>query len=127
MYKEYLNYDVANDKEGVLQDVHWSHGSFGYFPTYSIGSFYAAQFFEKAMDDLPALKSDIRTGNMGNLKKWLNQNIHIHGRQFRAGELCEQVTGEKLNLEYFMNYVRNKYAGLYPGLDEGEPAISRAE
>ncbi len=115
-YKEYLGIDVPDDTKGVLQDVHWSHGSFGYFPTYSIGSFYAAQFFNKAMEDIPGLKSDIRSGNLMNLKKWLNQNIHVYGRQYTADELCLKVTGESLNLNHFLNYARFKYEGLYEQL-----------
>ena len=115
-YKEYLGVDVPDDSKGVLQDVHWSHGSFGYFPTYSIGSFYAAQFFEQALHDIPDLRSDIRTGNLMNLKKWLNNNIHAHGRLYTADELCIKVTGKSLDLQYFLNYVQTKYEGLYERL-----------
>jgi carboxypeptidase Taq len=117
LYKKYLNIDVPSDSKGVLQDVHWSHGSFGYFPTYSIGSFLAAQFFNKAMEQIPGLKADIRSGKSATLKKWLNENIHALGRQYNAEELCVKVTGEPLNLRHFMDYTRQKYCGLYPGLE----------
>lgn len=112
-YKEYLGIDVPSDDKGVLQDIHWSHGSFGYFPTYSLGSFYAAQFFAKAQQDIPGLEGQIASGNMASLLKWLRENIHRHGKFYSADELCEKVTGEKLNFKHFMDYARKKYSALY--------------
>ncbi len=112
-YKAYLNIDVPNNTKGILQDVHWSHGSFGYFPTYSIGSFYAAQFYAKAKQDLVNLEKNIEQGNMDELLQWLRENIHKHGKLFSAEELCIKVTGEKLNFNYFMDYARKKYTNLY--------------
>jgi len=112
-YKEYLNIDVPSDTEGVLQDIHWSHGSFGYFPTYSIGSFYATQFFEQAKKDIPNLEQQIESGDFKALLNWLRTNIHQHGRLFAASELCERVTGEKLNFKYFMDYAKDKYSKIY--------------
>jgi carboxypeptidase Taq len=112
-YKEYLNIDVPSDEKGILQDIHWSHGSFGYFPTYSIGSFYAAQFFNKALQEIPNLENQIENGNLSELLKWLRKNIHQNGRLFASDELCLKVTGEKLNFNYFMDYAKNKYSKLY--------------
>ncbi len=112
-YKEYLGIDVPSDTKGVLQDIHWSHGSFGYFPTYSIGSFYAAQFFDQAKKENPNLLSEIEKGEMQNLLKWLREKIHIHGRFYTASELCEKITGEKLNFSHFMNYAKEKYGAIY--------------
>ena len=112
-YKEYLGIDVPNDTKGVLQDIHWSHGSFGYFPTYSIGSFYAAQFFDQAKKEIPSLQAEIEKGEMQNLLKWLREKIHQHGRFYIATELCEKITGEKLNFAHFMNYAKEKYKGIY--------------
>lgn len=112
-YKEYLDVDVPSDDQGVLQDIHWSHGSFGYFPTYSLGSFYAAQFYAKALQDVEGLEKEIETGNMKPLLEWLRNNIHCHGRLYTAEELCENVTGEKLNFNYFMEYATQKYSELY--------------
>ncbi len=112
-YKEYLNIDVPSDDKGVLQDIHWSHGSFGYFPTYSIGSFYAAQFFRQAEKEIDRLQQHIEQGNTQPLLTWLRDKIHKHGRIFEANELCEKVTGEKLNFQHFMNYAQNKYRKLY--------------
>lgn len=112
-YKEYLGIDVPSDAKGVLQDIHWSHGSFGYFPTYSLGSFYAAQFYDKAKQVLPDLEKNIENGNLLPLLNWLRENIHQYGKFYSAEEICKEVTGEKLNFKYFMDYARNKYSKLY--------------
>lgn len=112
-YKSYLGLDVPNDSKGVLQDIHWSYANFGYFPTYSLGSFYAAQFFSKAKQDISNLEKEIGSGNMKPLLDWLRENIHRHGKIYPAGELCKKVTGEKLNFKYFMDYAREKYSQLY--------------
>lgn len=112
-YKNYLGIEVPSDTMGVLQDVHWSHGSIGYFPTYSLGSFYAAQFFDAAKRDIPTLKEDIGQGKLSGLREWLRDNIHQHGMIFTADELCKRVTGESLNFSHFMNYAKEKYTGIY--------------
>jgi carboxypeptidase Taq len=112
-YKKYLGVKVTSDAEGVLQDVHWSHGSIGYFPTYSLGSFYAAQFFHQASKDIKGLQQHIEKGNMLPLLKWLREKIHRHGKFYSAEELCKHVTGEKLNFKYFMNYATHKYSAIY--------------
>ncbi len=112
-YKEYLNIDVPNDAQGVLQDVHWSHGSFGYFPTYSLGSFYAAQFFHQATKEMPNLLTEIENGNTHNLLNWLREKIHKHGKFYTAQELCIKVTSEKLNFAHFMHYAATKYGTIY--------------
>lgn len=109
LYKEYLGIEVPSVSEGVLQDVHWSHGSFGYFPTYSIGSFYAAQFFNTAKKQIPNLESQIAEGKYFELLKWLRENIHQHGKLYTADELCNRITGESLNFKYFMEYAKEKY------------------
>ena len=112
-YKDYLGIDVPSDAQGVLQDIHWSHGSFGYFPTYSIGSFYAAQFFNQAKKEIEGLEEQIAKGELNPLLDWLRENIHQHGRLFAADELCIKITGEKLNFKYFMEYAKDKYSSLY--------------
>ena len=112
-YKEYLGIDVPSDKQGVLQDIHWSHGSFGYFPTYSLGSFYAAQFFAQAKKEIPNLENQLEQGNMLNLLSWLREKVHKHGKYYTAEELCVEITGEKLNFNYFMEYAKVKYKWLY--------------
>jgi len=112
-YKEYLGVDVPDDKHGVLQDIHWSHGSFGYFPTYSMGSFYAAQFHKQAQKDMPDLIQRTEQGDYADLLAWLREKVHKHGRFYTADELCKRITGEKLNFRYFMEYAEEKYSGIY--------------
>jgi carboxypeptidase Taq len=112
-YKSYLDIDVPSDDKGVLQDVHWSHGSFGYFPTYSLGSFYASQFFHTAQMEIPSLMHQIKNGNTMPLLLWLRTNIHKHGRTVLSNELCKNITGEILNFDYFFNYAKTKYDELY--------------
>ena len=112
-YHEYLGVEVPSDALGVLQDIHWSHGSFGYFPTYTIGSFYAAQFFNQAKIENPNLLKEIEDGNNKNLLNWLRENIHNNGKRLDAHKLCEKISGEKLNFKYFKEYVIEKYSKIY--------------
>lgn len=112
-YKDYLGLDIQDDNQGCLQDIHWAHGSIGYFPTYSLGSFYAAQFFAKAKEDLPGLIPQIEAGETSSLLSWLRENIHQYGRMYAPDELCEKVTGETLNFRYFMDYAKEKYGAIY--------------
>ena len=112
-YKNYLAVDVPDDKKGCLQDVHWSHGSFGYFATYSLGSFYAAQLFAQAEKDIADLDQNIASGNTFSLLQWLRTNIHSKGRYFTSEQLCKEVTGEGLNGLHFITYAERKYANIY--------------
>ena len=112
-YKVYFDIASDDDKKGVLQDVHWSHGSFGYFPTYSLGSFYAAQFFEQAARELVGLEGQIEHGQFGELLQWLRTKVHRHGRRYRSEELCRNITGRGLDFSSFMSYIEGKYAGIY--------------
>ena len=113
LYKANLGVDVPDDKRGCIQDVHWSHGSFGYFATYSLGSFYAAQFWRTANNEKPDLGEAIRKGDSNMLLQWLRENIHAKGRLYTSEELCEQVTGEKLNINYFIDYIKEKYLQMF--------------
>ncbi len=112
-YRNYLGVEVPSLKEGVLQDVHWSHGAIGYFPTYSIGSFYAAQFFHHARKAIPKLNEQLKQREFKPLLDWLRENIHQQGRLFNSREICEKVTGEPLNFEYFNHYALEKYQLIY--------------
>ena len=112
-YKEYMNLEVPDAKRGILQDIHWSHGSIGYFPTYSLGSFYAAQFFQQATKDIPNLMTSIEAGDTQPLLDWLRTNIHQHGQYYNAKELCTKITGEPLNFKYFMDYAKEKFGAIY--------------
>jgi len=112
-YKDYLGIEVSKPSEGCLQDVHWAYASFGYFPTYSLGSFYAAQFYQQAKKDIPGLEAGFAKGDSSPFLAWLRENIHQHGRLYEAEELCERITGEGLNFRYFMDYAHEKYSGIY--------------
>ncbi len=112
-YKRYLGVEVPDDVHGALQDVHWSHGSFGYFPTYSLGSFYAAQFYRKAKEQIPGLESELESGKFSVLLNWLKNNIHQYGRYYTSEELCTKVCGESLNIQHFTRYLLDKYGKIY--------------
>ncbi|WP_293029840.1 carboxypeptidase M32 [Natronococcus sp.] len=112
-YEEYLGVRPETDAEGCLQDIHWSHGSFGYFPTYSLGSVLAAQLYDAAEDELGELDDDIRAGEFGDLNGWLRENIHQHGARYTTPDLVEEATGEAYTADYFLEYVKSKYGELY--------------
>lgn len=112
-YEKYLGLKVPNDAKGCLQDVHWSHGSFGYFPTYSLGSFYAAQFYHAANQDIPDLDGKIQKGSTSALLEWLSKRVHRFGRKYTSEELSKVVSGEPLNIKYFVDYVSAKYKYIY--------------
>lgn len=112
-YKEYLGLDVPNDAKGCLQDIHWSMASMGYFPTYTLGNLYCAQFFEKAKEEMPDLMQQFERGEFSTLKRWLNEKIHCHGRRYRAAELCEVVTGKPLSADPLMRSLEAKLRPIY--------------
>lgn len=107
-YKEYMGVTVKNDA-GHAQDVHWSHGSFGYFPTYSLGSFYAAQFHQTMLSQHPTLEKEVAKGDFTFVHQWLKSNIYRHGKTYNAEELCKKATGQNLNFSQLMHYVMAKY------------------
>ena len=111
--QQYLGVCPPDDAQGVLQDVHWSFGLMGYFPTYTLGNLYGAQFFHQAQQELPDLEGQIGRGEFGGLKTWLNDKVHNRGSRLRASELVEEVTGEKLSADYFTNYLEAKFGALY--------------
>ena len=112
-YRNWMNITVPDDKQGCLQDVHWSHGSFGYFPTYSLGSFYAAQFYAQAKKNLPGLEEELSKGNTQPLLQWLRQGVHRWGRFFESNDLCRNLTGKPLDVSYFTDYILEKYGTIY--------------
>ncbi len=107
-YFQHLGVKVPDDKRGCLQDVHWSHGSFGYFATYSLGSFYAAQLWISAQNQLAGVAEKIAIGETSLFLSWLRTDIHQYGRQFTSEELCTRITGEPLNSNYFIQYLEQK-------------------
>lgn len=112
-YKDYLGIDVPNDAKGCLQDVHWSMCSMGYFPTYTLGNLYCAQFFEKASADMPDLQAQFAKGEFSGLLEWLRTNIHQQGQRYRANELCEKVTGRPLESAPLVRHLNDKLRPLY--------------
>lgn len=108
-----LGITPPNDREGCLQDVHWSRPSFGYFPTYALGNLYAAQFYETAVAQNPTIAEEMGQGKTTALLAWLRENIHQHGKKFTPGELVVRVTGQPLSHEAFMRYTWAKFGDLY--------------
>ncbi|MFC6940972.1 carboxypeptidase M32 [Salinirubellus sp. GCM10025818] len=111
--EEYLGVRPGTDSEGALQDIHWSHGSFGYFPTYSLGSVMAAQFFEAAQEDVEDLYEGIREGEFDALHDWLTGNVHRHGQRYETNELVERATGSEFTADAFLDYATTKFGDLY--------------
>jgi len=109
--QEYLGITPPDDALGCLQDVHWSHGSFGYFPTYTLGNLYSVQFFNTAKKQLPDLEAGIAQGELLPLKTWLNEQVHRLSRVETPDEIVQRVTGEPLNSQYFVDYLWQKYGG----------------
>ncbi|MFZ1744609.1 MAG: carboxypeptidase M32 [Nitrospirales bacterium] len=120
--QDYLGIVPPSDAEGVLQDVHWSFGAFGYFPTYTLGNLYAAMLFRQAHKDLPDLDQAISQGNLLPLKGWLNDKVHRWGRQYTAADLITRVTGQALTPEPFIQDLRQKFGTLYQFPTTGTPS-----
>ena len=112
-YEEYLGIRPETDSEGCLQDIHWSHGNFGYFPTYSLGSVMAAQLFKAAERDIDDLDAKISEGDFEDLQAWLGENVHQHGSRYETNELVKRATGEEFSADAFTDDVEAKYGELY--------------
>lgn len=110
---DYLGIDVREDRLGVLQDVHWSQGSLGYFPTYSLGHLRASQLWQRMTSELPALPEEIGRGEFASLREWLRENVHRHGAKFTPAELQERVLGGAIDPEPFIDRLREKLTGIY--------------
>lgn len=111
--KELLGLKPSNHREGVLQDVHWSGGSFGYFPSYCLGNMIAAQLWYKALGGIPDLEEDFTRGDFSRLLGWLRQNIHERGRRLDTLDLVRAVTGAPLSPRPLLRYLRERYLPLY--------------
>lgn len=110
--KELFGITPETDKEGVLQDVHWTYGAIGYFPTYAMGNLYGAQFLH-TMKKTIAVDELLAEGKLKPIKEWLDKHIHTHGSLYFPKELLQKVTGEELNYKYFLEYLNNKYSEIY--------------
>lgn len=111
--EEYLGIRPENDAEGVLQDTHWSHGLIGYFPTYLLGNLYAAQLIRTAFNQIDGLTVSIQKRNFLPLRSWLQEKIHSLGRTKTAEQMIQDVCGEPLQAEPFLDYLTEKFTGLY--------------
>ena len=112
--KSYLGVDVPDAASGVLQDVHWSLGYVGYFPTYVLGSIVSAQIWERAVAALPDLEQQIASGEFSPLREWLRQNLHRHGRKFTPKETLQKMTGsDTVDVGPYVNYLRTKFGEIY--------------
>lgn len=107
-YKHYLNVAVDSDANGLLQDIHWAHGSFGYFPTYTIGNLAAAQIWNTYCQFDPDHRQTLLQGKLDKIRNWLTENIYRHGAFYPPAQLLQKVCGEPLNSKYFLDYLKNK-------------------
>jgi len=112
-FKKYFGLEVDSAANGCLQDVHWSAGLFGYFPTYTLGNLYSAQFFNKASVDLGDLDAQFASGDYKQIREWLRSNIHEHGSRYRATDLVKVVTGDALDHKPLIAYMNKKYGEIY--------------
>ncbi len=114
--QELLGITPSSDAEGCLQDIHWSMGAFGYFPTYALGNLVSAQLFDIAKNEIPNLEARIAAGSFGELLDWLRENVHRHGRKRTATRILNDVTGTDLSADNWLAYIRRKYGEVY-GVD----------
>lgn len=111
-YQEYLGVSPENDLEGALQDVHWSGGSFGYFPSYALGYMYAAQLFHAMKQEL-SVDEILASEDYSDIRKWLTQHIHQYGASRKPNQLIYDATGEELNPSYLIDYMKAIYFDVY--------------
>jgi carboxypeptidase Taq len=111
--KELLGVEPPDDASGCLQDVHWSAGLFGYFPSYALGNLYSAQFWSAMKKEMPDLEKKIEVGELGPLLAWLRKNVHEPGASYLPGELIQRATGSSLDPGHFTEYLREKYSRIY--------------
>ena len=111
--EEYIGVTPPNNTKGVLQDIHWSMGAIGYFPTYTLGNLYAAQLYAAALVDNPNIPDKIEKGEFGVLSDWMRSHIHVHGSKLLPADLITQATGKEPSSDAFVDYLTNKYTSIY--------------
>ncbi|MCA9905348.1 MAG: carboxypeptidase M32, partial [Anaerolineae bacterium] len=112
-FESYFGVVPPSDALGVLQDVHWSSGLMGYFPTYALGNLLSVQYYNRALKDHPSIPDEIAQGKFDTLLHWLNENIHQHGRKYTSDELTQRVTGEGIQSNDFIAYLEGKFGDIY--------------
>jgi carboxypeptidase Taq len=111
--KEYLGVVPTKNSNGVLQDVHWSHGYIGYFATYALGNLISAQWWQEIKKDIPNLDEQIRAAEFSELLGWLREKIHRHGAKFEGQELVKRITGSTISPQPYIQYLQKKYGEIY--------------
>jgi carboxypeptidase Taq len=111
--KTYLGIVPPTDREGILQDVHWAFGGFGYFPTYTLGNVLAAQLFESAEKAIPNMRAGFEKGEFAPLLEWLRVNVHQHGRRHLPRDLVKKATGKALSTDAYLKYLTEKFSAIY--------------
>ncbi len=112
-FEEYIGLTPPDDRRGVLQDIHWSDGYFGYFPTYTLGNIICAQLWKKLGTDVPDLEAQISRGEFNELIGWLHENVHRHGGKYEPMVLLKRITGEELSARPYLEYLTDKYSEIY--------------
>ena len=112
-FKEYLGIVPPNDAEGILQDVHWSFGGFGYFPTYALGNLVSAQLWEKMSEEIKDVEDKLEKGEFNVILAWLRKNVHVHGAKYKPQELVQKITGSKITPEPYIKYLNSKFGEIY--------------
>ncbi len=112
-FEEYLGIVPPTDADGILQDVHWSFGGFGYFPTYALGNLVSAQLWEKMSEEIDDIESKVAGADFAPILEWLRENIHTHGAKFEPQELVKKVTGSKITPEPYIKYLNHKFGDIY--------------
>jgi carboxypeptidase Taq len=111
--KELFGIVPKTDREGCLQDIHWSLGDFGYFPTYALGNIFSAHFFSAFSKKYPDWEKRVENGDLAFVREWLQQNIHRWGRTYNADELAKKVVGKPISADAYCSYLKKKYAQIY--------------
>jgi len=112
-YKDYLGMKIENDSEGVMQDTHWASGYFGYFPSYALGNIYGGHILHKMEEDMPNWRNLLMKGDFHDIKQWLTKNVHSYGNLYDPADLLKKITGEKIDIKHFIDYLDAKYSKLY--------------
>ena len=107
--KDYLGLDVPDDAHGVLQDMHWSIGLIGYFPTYQLGNVISVQIWDRALEDLGDVEEQFARGDFAPLREWLREHVYRHGGMYPPRELLHRVTGSDIDPEPYLAYLRAKF------------------
>ncbi len=112
-YRDYLGVTVWDDSEGVMQDTHWASGLYGYFPSYALGNIYSGQILAALERDFRDWRKAVSRGDFGSVKDWLVKNVYIYGDLYDPPDFIRKITGKELSVEPFLNYLNEKYSGIY--------------